>query len=113
MKKKILVLIDGNLKNPYIDCDQISIVKGDAKVYSIACASIIAKVTRDRYMNELDKIYPDYGFIDNKGYGTKKHLDALKEKGPIEGLHRKSFIKNSRIAFVARSMALSILILSS
>lgn len=92
--KKILVLIDGNLKNPYIECDQVPIIKGDSKVYSIACASIVAKVTRDRMMNELDKDYPEYGFIENKGYGTEKHRKALKEIGPVEGLHRKSFIKN-------------------
>ncbi|MCQ2978867.1 MAG: ribonuclease HII [Clostridia bacterium] len=92
--KKILVIIDGNLKNKYIDNEQISIVKGDSKVYSISCASIIAKVTRDRIMNELDSKYPEYDFINNKGYGTEKHRKALKEIGPVEGLHRKTFIKN-------------------
>lgn len=92
--KKVLVLIDGNLKNPYIDCEQVTIVKGDAKCYSIASSSILAKVTRDRIMNELDSKYPMYGFIDNKGYGTKKHTDAIKEHGYIKGLHRMTFIKN-------------------
>ena len=70
-----------------------SIVKGDAKCYSIAAASIVAKVTRDRIMREWDKIYPEYGFEQHKGYGTAKHIAAIKEYGPCI-LHRKSFIKN-------------------
>lgn len=94
--KKILILIDGNLKNPYINYENVvqeSIIKGDGKCYSIACASIIAKVTRDRIMNEFDKTYPNYDFINNKGYGTSKHLDGIKSVGIIEGIHRKSFLK--------------------
>ncbi len=70
-----------------------SIIKGDAKNYSIAAASIIAKVTRDRIMYEWDKVYPQYGFAGHKGYGTAKHIQAIKENG-ICMLHRKSFIKN-------------------
>ena len=70
-----------------------SIIKGDAKCYSIAAASIIAKVTRDRIMREWDKVYPEYGFSAHKGYGTAKHIAALKEYGPCP-LHRRSFIKN-------------------
>ena len=70
-----------------------SIIKGDAKVYSIACASIIAKVTRDRIMREWDSIYPAYGFEKNKGYGTAAHIAAIKENGPCI-IHRKTFIKN-------------------
>lgn len=70
-----------------------SIIKGDAKVYSISAASIIAKVTRDRIMREYDEIYPEYGFAGHKGYGTAKHIQAIKEFGPCL-LHRKSFIKN-------------------
>ena len=70
-----------------------SIIKGDAKEYSIACSSIIAKVTRDRMMREYDQIYPQYGFEAHKGYGTAKHIQALKEFGPCI-IHRKSFIKN-------------------
>lgn len=70
-----------------------SIIKGDAKVYSISAASIIAKVTRDRMMREYDEIYPEYGFAGHKGYGTAKHIQALKEFGPCV-LHRRSFIKN-------------------
>lgn len=68
-----------------------SIIKGDANSASIAAASIIAKVTRDRYMDELHEQYPVYDFIHNKGYGTKKHLEALELNGFIEGVHRKSF----------------------
>ncbi len=70
-----------------------SIIKGDSKEYSIASASIIAKVTRDRMMREYDEIYPQYGFSGHKGYGTAKHIAAIKEYGPCI-LHRKSFIKN-------------------
>lgn len=70
-----------------------SIIKGDAKVYSISAASIIAKVTRDRIMREYDEVYPQYGFAKHKGYGTAAHIQAIKEYGPCP-LHRKSFIKN-------------------
>ena len=70
-----------------------SIIKGDEKAYSISAASIIAKVTRDRIMYEWDKIYPQYGFALHKGYGTAKHIQAIKENG-ICMLHRKSFLKN-------------------
>ncbi len=70
-----------------------SIIKGDAKIYSISAASIIAKVTRDRIMREYDEIYPQYGFNAHKGYGTAKHMQAIREYGPCP-LHRKSFIKN-------------------
>lgn len=70
---------------------EIPIVKGDASSYSIAAASIVAKVTRDRQMAELDKLYPEYGFARNKGYGTREHIEALKKIGPCP-IHRKSFI---------------------
>ncbi len=70
-----------------------TIVKGDDKVYEISCASIIAKVTRDRIMEEYDKIYPVYGFRTNKGYGTAEHIKAILRHGPCE-IHRKSFLKN-------------------
>lgn len=68
-------------------------IKGDAKVYCISAASIIAKVTRDRIMREYDLIYPQYGFAGHKGYGTAKHIQAIKENGVCE-LHRKTFVKN-------------------
>ncbi len=70
-----------------------SIIKGDAKCYSIAAASIVAKVTRDRIMREWDSIYPQYGFIQHKGYGTAKHIQAIKDYG-LCPIHRRSFTKN-------------------
>ena len=70
---------------------QTPIIKGDAKCYSIAAASIIAKVTRDRIMREYDRIYPGYGFSDNKGYGSAAHIETLKKKGPVP-IHRRTFI---------------------
>lgn len=79
-----------------INIPQTSIIKGDAKSESIAAASIIAKVTRDRMMVELDKKYPMYDFKHNKGYGTKKHIEALYEYGPISE-HRKSFAPVSEL----------------
>ena len=87
-----LIIVDA-LKG--IDTDGIpyeSMIKGDAKCYSIAAASIIAKVTRDRIMRQWDEIYPQYGFIKHKGYGTAAHIAAIKEYGPCP-LHRNSFIK--------------------
>ena len=72
---------------------EIPIIKGDATSYSIAAASIVAKVTRDRQMAEADKLYPEYGFARNKGYGTKEHIDALRKYGPCP-IHRKTFIGN-------------------
>ena len=70
-----------------------SIIKGDAKCYNIAAASIIAKVTRDRIMRQWDEIYPQYGFVNHKGYGTAKHIAAIKEYG-LCPIHRRSFTKN-------------------
>ena len=69
----------------------IPVIKGDAKALNIAGASILAKVTRDRYMNELQARYPDFSFAVHKGYGTAKHLEELEKFGPIEGVHRKTF----------------------
>ena len=87
-----ILLVDA-VHIPEIDIRQVGIVKGDAKSVNIAAASILAKVTRDRLMAEYDKIYPEYGFASNKGYGTATHIAALKEYGPCE-IHRKSFIGN-------------------
>ena len=70
-----------------------SIIKGDAKCYNIAAASIIAKVTRDRIMRQWDEIYPQYGFIAHKGYGTVKHMEAIRQYG-LCPIHRRSFTKN-------------------
>jgi ribonuclease HII len=83
------VICDGNYK-PDISIECEAIIKGDSSVKSIMAASIIAKVTRDELMKDLDKIYPAYGFKKNKGYPTKFHLDALKLLGPCK-IHRLSF----------------------
>jgi len=85
-----LILVDA-FKIPDLSIKQVGIIKGDAKSVSIAAASIVAKVTRDRMMDEYDKKYPEYGFSSNKGYGSQKHLEAIKEVGPCE-IHRCSFI---------------------
>lgn len=87
------VLVDGNHKIREYDGEQLPIVKGDSKSLAIAAASIIAKVTRDRMMLETAKIYPEYVFEKHKGYGTKAHREIILEKGPIEKIHRKSFLK--------------------
>ncbi|MCI7571031.1 MAG: ribonuclease HII [Clostridiales bacterium] len=92
IKKPDVLLIDA-VSGLDLDVRQLSIIHGDARSYLIAAASIIAKVARDAYMIEMDKIYPMYGFARNKGYGTKEHIDALKRFGPCE-LHRRTFIKN-------------------
>lgn len=76
-----------------IEKKQISIVKGDSKSASIAAASIIAKVTRDRLMSDYEQVFPGYGFASNKGYGSAEHIKAIKELGPTP-IHRKTFIKN-------------------
>lgn len=87
------VLLNDAVTIPGLDYMQVPIIKGDAKSVSIAAASVIAKVVRDRLMVSYDKILPQYGFASNKGYGTKQHIEALKEYGPSV-LHRASFIKN-------------------
>ena len=85
------VLLNDAVKIPQVDIRQVPIIKGDAKSVSIAAASIIAKVTRDRLMEEYDKVLPGYGFASNKGYGSAEHIAALKEIGPSP-IHRQSFI---------------------
>jgi len=87
-----LVLVDA-VTGLDTDVRQDAIIKGDAKSYNIAAASILAKVTRDRLMLELDKEYPVYGFAKHKGYGTKAHIEAIVAHGPAP-IHRRSFIKN-------------------
>ncbi len=84
-------LIDGNQK-PHLDIEERTVVKGDSKSASIAAASIIAKVSRDRYMLELAEKYPEYQFEKHKGYGTKLHYEMLEEYG-ISPVHRKTFLK--------------------
>ena len=87
------ILLNDAVTIPGIDVKQIPIIKGDAKSLSIASASILAKVTRDRLMTEYDSLYPEYGFARHKGYGTKVHIEAIKEYGPCP-IHRRTFIKN-------------------
>lgn len=86
--------VDGVLTDamplPHVNNDVIAIVKGDQKSVSIAAASILAKVTRDRMMIEYDQMYPEYGFKDHKGYGTKKHLEAIEKYGVLD-IHRESY----------------------
>ena len=92
--KKILILIDGNKEIDFQENFVVkSIIKGDSKSASIAAASILAKVSRDSYMTELDKKYPKYNFKKNKGYLTKEHIETIKKEG-ICRIHRKSFLKN-------------------
>lgn len=87
-----LILIDA-VKGLKLPCPYESIIKGDELCYNIAAASILAKVTRDRLMREMDKIYPQYGFSSCKGYGTKSHLEALKNWGACP-IHRTTFISH-------------------
>ncbi len=87
------ILVDALDKIDTKGIPYISVIKGDAKIYSISAASIIAKVTRDRIMQQYDEVYPGYGFSGHKGYGTAKHIQAIKDNG-ICPLHRKSFTKN-------------------
>ncbi|MCF0131409.1 MAG: ribonuclease HII [Pseudobutyrivibrio sp.] len=87
------ILLNDAVTIPLVDIKQVAIIKGDAKSVSIGAASIIAKVTRDRMMEEYDKIYPEYGFAANKGYGTAEHIETLKKYGPCP-IHRRSFIGN-------------------
>ena len=88
-----LILVDALNGIDTLGIPYDSIIKGDAKCYSIAAASIVAKVTRDRIMREWDKVYPEYGFEKHKGYGTAAHIAAIKENG-ICPIHRRSFTKN-------------------
>ena len=87
------ILLNDAVTIPEVDIKQVPIIKGDAKSISIGAASIIAKVTRDRLMVEYDKVFPEYGFASNKGYGSEAHITALKKYGPTP-IHRRSFIKN-------------------
>ena len=100
------LLLDGNFTLEELSVSQKAIIRGDEKVFSCAAASIIAKVTRDRLMCRLSKKYPQYGFEKHKGYGTRKHCEALKKHGPCK-IHRKSFrpmcLPGSRILAGAKS----------
>lgn len=85
------ILIDGKFKIPQIECEQEAIIKGDARVLSIALASIIAKTTRDEIMENYDKLYPEYGFKKHKGYPTSLHREMVEKYGPSP-IHRKTFL---------------------
>lgn len=87
------ILLNDAVKIPQVKIRQIPIIRGDAKSVSIAAASIIAKVTRDRLMVQYDMVFPEYGFASNKGYGASGHIEALRKYGPVP-IHRKSFLKN-------------------
>ena len=87
------LLLNDAVTIPEVNIKQVPIIKGDAKSISIAAASIIAKVTRDRLMSQYEEVFPGYGFASNKGYGSAEHIKAIKELGPTP-IHRKSFIKN-------------------
>ncbi len=91
--KPELILVDALNKIDTLGIPYRSLIKGDAKVYSISAASILAKVTRDRIMREMDEVYPQYGFAKHKGYGTAMHMQAIREYG-LCPIHRKSFTKN-------------------
>ena len=94
LKVKPAVLLNDAVTIPGVEIPQIPIIKGDAKSVSIAAASIIAKVTRDRMMMEYDRIYPGYDLASNKGYGTKVHMEALRTIGPCE-IHRRTLLRTS------------------
>ena len=87
------ILLNDAVTIPQVDIRQVPIIKGDAKSISIGAASIVAKVTRDRLMEEYAKVLPEYDFASNKGYGSAAHIAALKQYGPSP-IHRNSFIKN-------------------
>lgn len=87
------ILLNDAVTIPEVTLKQVPIIKGDAKSVSIAAASVIAKVTRDRMMVEMDQKYPGYGFASNKGYGSAAHIASIREMGPCE-IHRKTFIRN-------------------
>lgn len=87
------ILLNDAVRIPGVSVTQVPIIKGDAKSISIGAASIIAKVTRDRMMEEYDRLYPQYGFSGHKGYGSQSHIEAIKTYGPCP-IHRRTFIKN-------------------
>lgn len=93
LKVKPDLLLNDAVTIPGIEFEQVPIIKGDAKSMSIAAASILAKVTRDRMMEEYEAIFPDYGFARHKGYGTAEHIRAIREFGPCP-IHRRTFIRN-------------------
>ena len=99
-KKPEMIILDGKFPIPNLSLRQEPIIKGDARIFSIAAASIIAKVTRDRLMRKYHEAHPLYGFDKHKGYGTKQHMESLKKHGPC-AIHRQSFAPVAR--HIARS----------
>lgn len=92
-RDRIQIVIFDAVKINDLKKEQMSVIKGDQTYFSVAAASILAKVTRDNLMKEYDKVYPEYGFASNKGYGTKAHYEGIKKAG-ITKIHRKNFLKN-------------------
>ena len=104
LKVKFDLILTDAMPLKGFDVEVVPIIKGDAKALPIAAASIIAKVTRDHMMEELGKKYPEYGFEVHKGYGTVKHMDALKKYGPIKGIHRFSYKPVAKVAMGQMSL---------
>ena len=94
-KKPEMIILDGKFSIPNLSLKQEPIIKGDSRIFSIAAASIIAKVSRDRLMREYHKAHPQYGFDQHKGYGTKQHMESLRRHGPC-AIHRRSFAPVAR-----------------
>lgn len=104
LKVKFDLILTDAMPLKGFDVEVVPIIKGDAKALPIAAASIIAKVTRDHMMEELGKKYPEYGFEVHKGYGTAKHMEALKKYGPIKGIHRYSYKPVAKVAMGQMSL---------
>ena len=104
LKVKFDLILTDAMPLKGFDVEVVPIIKGDAKAMPIAAASIIAKVTRDHMMEELGKKYPEYGFEVHKGYGTAKHMEALKKYGPIKGVHRYSYKPVAKVALGEMSL---------
>ena len=104
LKVKFNLILTDAMPLKGFDVEVVPIIKGDAKALPIAAASIIAKVTRDHMMEELGRKYPEYGFEVHKGYGTAKHMEALKKYGPIKGIHRYSYKPVAKVAMGQMSL---------
>ena len=104
LKVKFDLILTDAMPLKGFDVEVVPIIKGDAKAMPITAASIIAKVTRDHMMEELGKKYPEYGFEVHKGYGTAKHMEALKKYGPIKGIHRFSYKPVAKVALGEMSL---------
>jgi ribonuclease HII len=94
--RRCLVVVDGNRRIPELSLEQLTVVGGDRRSLAVSCASIVAKVVRDRWMRRLDRRYPGYGLARHKGYGTAVHSEALQRLGPAP-VHRRSFAPVSRL----------------